>query len=105
MRYRKPASKPFVPEPFKETMVSTMNNSPENDYPQLCFEVGLTCQNCTEGTASQLAAACKGLRAKTVRQLFVQIHTHPACARMHSHFTASYLAASSKPPLAMTAAA
>ena len=105
MRYPKPPSNPFAPEQFKETMVPTMNTSPEKNYPQLCFEVGLTCRSCTEGTARQLAVACKGLRAKTIRQLFVQIHPHSACARMHSHFTASYLDASSEPPLAMTAVA
>jgi hypothetical protein len=69
--------------------------SPENNYPQLCFDVGLTCESCTAGTARQLAAVCKGLRGKVIRQLFVQIHCHPACAGMHSHFKASYLEASS----------
>jgi hypothetical protein len=72
-----------------------MDLSPENNYPQLCFDVGLTCEGCTAGTARQLAAVCTGLRGKVIRQLFVQIHRHPACARMHSHFTASYLEASS----------
>ncbi len=82
-----------------------MNTTPEDGYPQLCFDVGLTCESCTTGTAQQLAAVCKGLRGKMIRQLFVQIHPHPACERMHAHFTASYLVASSEPPLAMTTAA
>jgi hypothetical protein len=86
-------------------MVATMDLSPENNYPQFCFDVGLTCEGCTEETARQLAAVCTGLREKAIRQLFVQIHRHPACSRMHAHFAASYLKASLEPPAAMTAAA
>jgi hypothetical protein len=82
-----------------------MKTSPEHDYPQLCFDVGLTCECCTARTARQLAAVCKGLRRSVIRQLFVQIHPHSACARMHLHFTTSYLEASSEPPAVMTAAA
>ena len=29
-----------------------------------------------------------------IGQMFVQIHSDPACSRMHSHFTVAYLAAS-----------
>jgi hypothetical protein len=82
--------------------------SPEHNHPQLCFDVGLTCESCTAGTAHQLAAVCKGLRGEVIRQLFVQIHCHPACARMHSHFTASYLEEVTQaflPMLAFSAAA
>jgi hypothetical protein len=67
----------------------------ENNYPQLCFAVGLTCEACTRETATQLARCCKGLRGKAIGQLFLQIHPHPACARMHGHFAESYRAASS----------
>ena len=77
----------------------------ENNYPQFCREVGLTCESCTTGTARHLAAVCKGLRGKMIGQLFVQIHPNPACARMHAHFAASYRDASSEQPLAMTAVA
>lgn len=62
----------------------------ENNYPQLCFEVGLTCESCTAETGKQLARSCKGLRGKMIGQLFVQIHPHAACARMHAHFAAAY---------------
>jgi hypothetical protein len=62
----------------------------ENDYPRLCHQTGLTCHECTKETARQLAQACKGLRGKMIGQLFVQIHPHQACARMHAHFAESY---------------
>jgi len=65
-----------------------------NTYPQICHEVGLDCETCTEGTARNLAKICKGLRGKMIGQLFVQIHRDPACAKMHAHFTEAYLAAS-----------
>ena len=81
-------------------------------YPRICSEVGLNCEVCTEGTARNLAKICKGLKGKMIGQLFVQIHTDPACAKMHSHFAQSYLAASiermpamSERPLAMAAVA
>jgi hypothetical protein len=67
-----------------------MHTSPKDNYPQLCSDVGLTCENCTSETARQLARVCKGLRGKMIGQLFVQIHPHSACARMHSHFADSY---------------
>jgi hypothetical protein len=82
-----------------------MDTSPENVYPQLCFEVGLTCENCVTETASQLARACKGLRGKAVGQLFVQIHPHSACARMHAQFAHAYREASREHPAAMAAVA
>jgi hypothetical protein len=71
-----------------------MDTSPGNNYPQLCFEVGLTCDECTTETARQLAQVCTGLRGKMIGQLFVQIHPHSACARMHAHFSQVYHAAS-----------
>ena len=61
-----------------------------NNYPQICSEVGLTCESCTSSSARELAAICKGLRGKAVGQLFVQIYPHSACAPMHSHFAACY---------------
>src|SRR6185369_4573912 len=67
-----------------------MEPSLVSDYPRLCLEVGLTCEVCTEATATQLAQACKGLRGKMIGQMFVQIHPDPACARMHSHFAETY---------------
>ena len=64
--------------------------SSANTYPQMCSEVNLTCESCTSASARKLAAICKGLRGKAIGQLFVQIYTDPACARMHSHFAAHY---------------
>jgi hypothetical protein len=63
-------------------------------YPRICSDVGLNCESCTEGTARNLAKVCKGLHGKVIGQLFVQIHTNPACAKMHAHFTQAYLDAS-----------
>ena len=82
--------------------------TPDNTYPRICLEVGLTCQSCTAETARHLAAVCKGLRGKMIGQLFVQIHPHAACAPMHKHFAEHYHAASSAQipgPMAMTALA
>lgn len=63
-----------------------------NNYPQLCFETGLTCRACVGETARQLAGACKGLRGKMIGQMFVVLHPNPACAPMHALFTESYRA-------------
>jgi hypothetical protein len=82
-----------------------VGRSTEANYPQLCFEVGLTCEGCTAETARQLAQACKGLRGKAIGQLFVQIHPHSACARMHRHFSACYLEASAEGSQAIAAVA
>ena len=68
----------------------------ENNYPRLCLEVGLNCEACTRETASQLAQCCQGLRGKMIGQLFVQIHPHPACVRMHAHFAECYRIASAE---------
>jgi hypothetical protein len=65
-----------------------------NTYPRICSEVGLDCKTCTEGTARNLAKLCKGLKGKMIGQMFVQIHTDPACSRMHTHFVEAYVAAS-----------
>lgn len=65
-----------------------------NTYPRICSEVGLDCETCTEGTARNLAKVCKGLKGKMIGQLFVQIHSDPACAKMHAHFAEAYMAAS-----------
>ncbi len=62
-----------------------------NTYPRICHEVGLDCESCTTATARNLAKICKGLRGGMIGQMFVQIHTDPACARMHAHFEAAYL--------------
>jgi hypothetical protein len=75
-----------------------------NTYPQMCAEVGLDCATCTENTARQLAKVCGGLRGKLIGQMFVQIYTDPACAKMHGHFAEAYLAATA-PPRMMPAVA
>ena len=71
-----------------------MDTSSENTYPRLCLEVGLNCEACTAETGRQLAKSCKGLRGKMVSQLFIQIHPHAACARMHANFARAYREAS-----------
>ena len=67
-----------------------MNTSPGVDYPQACVETGLNCENCTSATARELARACPGLPPSSIAQLFVQIHVHSACSRMHRHFAKAY---------------
>jgi len=74
-------------------------------YPEECRAVGLTCETCTETSARELASACPGLRGKQVGQLFVQIHSHPACAGMHAHFARAYAAAGFVPLRAVAATA
>jgi hypothetical protein len=71
-----------------------MNPLSNDNIPQLCSEVGLTCESCTAETARNLAAVCKGLRGKMVAQLFVQIYPNSACAPMHRRFAAHYQEAS-----------
>ena len=78
--------------------MAPMETCSENNYPQLCFETGLNCHSCTEGTAQTLAQVCKGLRGKMIGQLFVQIHPHAACAPMHAHFARSYRSFSGEEP-------
>jgi len=62
----------------------------ENNYPHLCREVGLSCEECVGSTARHVARLCTGLRGSAVRQLFVQLYPHPACLSMHSLFSAAY---------------
>ncbi len=71
-------------------------NTSEDTYPRLCLATGLTCEACTGETARQLAQVCKGLKGKIIGQMFVQIHNHSACARMHAQFAKSYHAASAE---------
>ena len=66
-------------------------------YPEICHEVGLDCKTCTSAAARNLAKVCKGLKGKMIGQLFVQIYSDPACAKMHAHFTQAYLDASTIP--------
>ena len=67
-----------------------MNPLSNDNIPQICSEVGLTCENCTAETARNLAAVCKGLPGKMVAQLFVQIYPNSACAPMHRSFAVHY---------------
>jgi hypothetical protein len=73
----------------------------ESNYPQFCINVGLDCETCTGETARQVAQTCRGLRGKAIGQLFVQIHPHSACSRMHAHFAACYRDASREAMAAM----
>jgi len=67
-----------------------MPRSAEQDLPNICIQEGLDCHACTSSTARELARACPGLPGKLITQLFVQIHTYSACARMHANFTQAY---------------
>ncbi len=67
-----------------------MNPLSNDNIPQICSEVGLTCESCTAETARNLAAVCKGLPGKMIAQLFVQIYPNSACAPMHRSFAAHY---------------
>jgi hypothetical protein len=69
-----------------------MDLSLRNSYPQLCFDVGLTCQVCTAASAQQVAQVCKGLKGKMIGQLFVQLYPNSACAPMHGYFADCYRA-------------
>ena len=80
-----------------------MNPLSAANIPQICSEVGLTCESCTAETARHLAAVCKGLPGNSIAQLFVQIYPNSACAPMHRRFAAHYREASNA--LAETAAA
>jgi methionine synthase I (cobalamin-dependent) len=80
-----------------------MNPLSNDSIPQICSEVGLTCESCTAETARHLAAVCKGLPGKMIAQLFVQIYPNSACAPMHRRFAAHYQEASAA--LAETVAA
>ena len=71
--------------------MKTLSN---DNFPQICIEVGLTCESCTAETAKHVAAVCGGLAGKMIGQLFVQIYPSPACAPMHRHFAAHYREAS-----------
>jgi hypothetical protein len=73
-----------------------MNLLSNDNIPQICSEVGLTCESCTAETARNLAAVCKGLPGKVVAQLFVQIYPHSACSPMHRRFAAHYRDASAE---------
>ena len=68
-----------------------------DNLPQICSEVGLTCDSCTAGTARQVAAICKGLRGKAISQMFVQLYPNPACAAAHKLFAVHYESASETP--------
>jgi hypothetical protein len=68
----------------------------EESYPSLCIEVGLTCEVCTSHTAREVARVCKGLRGKTLGQMFVQLYPDPGCSSAHAHFAQAYRDASPK---------
>ena len=81
-----------------------MDSALDNNFPQMCLDVGLDCKTCTGASARELASVCKNLRGKMVAQLFVQIYPQPACAKMHGHFAAAYREATAQPapPIAYT---
>jgi hypothetical protein len=70
--------------------IQLMPRSAEQDLPDICIQEGLDCHACTSSTARELARACPSLPGKLITQLFVQIHTYPACARMHANFSRAY---------------
>ena len=74
-----------------------MNTTDSSNLPQICTEVGLTCESCTAETARHVAAVCKGLRGKAIGQMFVQLYPNAACAPAHKLFAAHYESASETP--------
>ena len=70
----------------------------EESYPNVCIEVGLTCEECTSNTAREVARVCKGLRGKMLGQMFVQLYPDPACAPVHANFAQAYRDASPREP-------
>ena len=95
--------------------IQHMTESSAVALPDICIQEALDCNACTASTARELARACPGLPGKLITQLFVQIHVHAACSRMHANFANAYAQASEplvpkKPmgirrPLAASAAA
>lgn len=75
-----------------------MTRSATPDLPALCVQEAIDCHECTSSTAKELAQACPGLPGKLITQLFVQIHTYPACGLMHANFTRAYVEADAAPP-------
>jgi hypothetical protein len=71
-------------------------------YPNVCEEVGLTCETCTSNTGRELARVCKGLRGKALGQMFVQLYPHPACSKSHGNFAQAYRDASPRPAMSET---
>ena len=78
-------------------MSFSMRSETDDNRPQSCYEVGLNCRDCSAENARELARLCVGLRGKAVSQLFLQVHSHPACAPMHAHFADAYREASARP--------
>ncbi len=70
-----------------------MSRTAALDPPATCVQEPVNCQSCTQSTARELALACPGLPGKLITRLFVQIHTYPACSRMHANFTRAYMEA------------
>jgi len=95
----KPASKPLACRHYGVILEAhRASPMPEKTYPQLCREVGLSCQECIETVARQTSRLCTGLRGKAIGQLFVQLYPHPSCSPMHAQFEAVYLQAQRKGP-------
>jgi hypothetical protein len=67
-----------------------MSRAAAPDLPAICIQEAIDCRSCTAATARELAHACPGLPTKLVTQLFVQIHVHSACTRMHANFAKAY---------------
>jgi hypothetical protein len=72
---------------------NNMSRAAVPDKPALCLQEAIDCHSCTASTARELARACPSLPNKLISRLFVQIHTHAACARMHANFTRAYIEA------------
>jgi hypothetical protein len=76
--------------------------------PDDCLDVGLDCRTCMHGTAANLAAICKVLDRRGLREAFDQIYQHLACGPMFSIFEQAYgttLYRRMERPLAIPAAA
>ena|SRR5580704_11641475 len=91
LRRFQPLSNPLVFAYSKGIMsIQPMTSYAEQHLPDICVQEGMDCNSCTSSTARELARACPSLPTKLITQLFVQIHTYSACARMHANFTRAY---------------
>lgn len=76
--------------------------------PDGCLGVGLDCRTCMHRAAANLAAICKVLDGRGLREAFAQIYQHLACGPMFSIFEHAYgeaLYRHMERPLAVPAAA
>jgi hypothetical protein len=62
----------------------------QDNYPQVCFDVGKECDSCVQQTAAESAKVCPGASGRAVTQLFVLLYPNIACAPMAKRFAQAY---------------